>query len=442
VSATSYLLNGLNINNGTSFFVLNKPFDFPTASPALAKIARLEGNTVTGYDIKPRTIPIQVRILGTSRSNLESNIDTLYQALATPNVTLSLHSDGRYWRGTVTDVKLSLASNVPLTAVCTITFTAFQPYPWASSVSANDTGVQQMSGSGPTYTYTYSVTGGGNIWTYPSITVTLKTPSVQGTLTSAYTPSNSGVTQLLCSNPGGTILNNDVFIVGWGNPTQYEYVTATGAYNTGGGYIPISSWTPHYSYASGATVYKAMVLGGAGYTAGGVNNNFTPRTAIPTALSVGDSIILGFGVFGSTPQSLTVSTAASAGQTTSVFFNSVTITNSWPAGTPIVHDIRPTSLTITETTDNRAITVTGDTSLMQVYGDSNIFNCDPTGQLNATGYNLEPAYSVVLNGGSPLAYSGIFPVLQPGATSFTISLTSPSVPSIEVVMAWFSRWVS
>lgn len=88
---------------------------------------------------------------------------------------------------------------------------------------------------------------------------------------------------------------------------------------------------------------------------------------------------------------------------------------------------------ITEITDNRTLTITSN--LPQTTNDYLTIYCDPN--------NIPPGgYSVMKNGTTSCAFNGVFPMLQPTSTSWTIQVTTGgSTPAGSALWAWNARYL-
>lgn len=92
-----------------------------------------------------------------------------------------------------------------------------------------------------------------------------------------------------------------------------------------------------------------------------------------------------------------------------------------------------TLVQIIETTDNRTLTITSN--LPQTTNDYLTIYCDPN--------NIPPGgYSVMKNGNTSCAFNGVFSMLQPTSTSWTIQVTTGgSTPAGSALWAWNARYL-
>jgi hypothetical protein len=86
-----------------------------------------------------------------------------------------------------------------------------------------------------------------------------------------------------------------------------------------------------------------------------------------------------------------------------------------------------------EATDSRQIALTA--GLPSAPGDYLDIFCDPNA---GSGYTVQKNSS-----GTPLGFTGIFPVLQPGSTLWNITIVvSSGSPIVEAIFTWTPRWLA
>lgn len=170
----AYTYGTFSFNDGINFFLMEKPFDFPTYQQALYKVGRMEGVKKSSEVVNERIIAIKVKVVGISRADLEGQLETMYQNLALRQQQLTLYAiDNRYFVADCTDVKTVMASGLPTSAIATVTFTCQQPYAFAQAPSSYSSGVMTATPSGGVCTYpVQNVSGGGSIFSRPTITIT------------------------------------------------------------------------------------------------------------------------------------------------------------------------------------------------------------------------------------------------------------------------------
>jgi hypothetical protein len=178
--------------------------------------------------------------------------------------------------------------------------------------------------------------------------------------------------------------------------------------------------------STGSTTLSAGLTSGTSYTSISVN-------ATTFSASVGDQLTLTDG--GSNTQTLTVATAFSAGATT-ISVNSFTAATSYASGDSVTKITQWTNLAIAQMPDSLALSCNSSVgaALPALNGDYVDIQCDPsvfngyTIQTNSNGQLIEPL--------------GLFPVIEPGTTTFTISIQCASAVTAEAVFTWTSRYMS
>lgn len=92
-----------------------------------------------------------------------------------------------------------------------------------------------------------------------------------------------------------------------------------------------------------------------------------------------------------------------------------------------------TQVQIIETTDNRTLTITSN--LPSATNDYLTIYCDPN--------NIPTGgYSVMKNGNTSCAFNGVFPMLQPTSTQWTIQVTTGgSTPAGSALWTWNARYL-
>lgn len=224
-----------NFNDGVNYFVLEKPFSMNAVSETFYKVARLEGVKRTGAITNERTIAIKVRVVGTTRSDLETRLNNLYSALAIQQQNLTLFSiDTRYWVADCIGAEAIEQSGNPIFVTLALTFVAQQPYATSTTQSLFNTGMLLLSGTSPFSFPTQTITGGGNVYSHPtiqifhgndvttwsSLSLSQTTDGSTLTLTSSL-PSSNGSYLLITADPlaqnGWTVLLN-----GTGSPLAFS----------------------------------------------------------------------------------------------------------------------------------------------------------------------------------------------------------------------------
>lgn len=244
---------------GVGYFLLSKDLDFPTYEAQMSPLARYDGNKITGYSVKPRQIQVEIVVVGSSRSDCEARLDSLFAALSLRDQNLSLHSeDGRYWVANALTGKVKFAAGQGVVqAKVPVSFTCANPYAVAASpASPYDSGQLTYSGSAsPWSSPVFSITGGGSVYSWPTMTLTHKTPAGGSTtLSSALTGGSSYTALPVVSSPAvnagqALILTYTASGVTYTQKVQVSTTTGSGATS-----IPVNSFVAAASFGTSTTV--------------------------------------------------------------------------------------------------------------------------------------------------------------------------------------------
>lgn len=251
MTAISY--GSFNLNDNVNYFVIGKPIEMVKIAPTMFKIGRLAGVKKTGEVVNEKQISLNIRILGSSRTDLENKIDAMAQALNLRSQNLTMHTnDSRYWIADCLGFSAQLQAGKILSTTATVNFIAYQPYAFAVSGSTNDTNNQLMtySGSGTQYTYSYSITGGGNVYAYPTFTVYQRTAAMSTTLSSALS-SGTNYTSISVAATSRALTTRDTVILTSGGHTQS--VTLSANASSGATTLSVNSFNANFSYPSSTT---------------------------------------------------------------------------------------------------------------------------------------------------------------------------------------------
>jgi hypothetical protein len=354
MALTPILYNSFNLNDGINYVTLSKNVGFPAINPSTFKIGRLEGMKKVGENINERKISLTVRVIGVSRADLENKIDAMQNALWQRGGNLYLHTnDNRYFIVDCVDCKYNFGVGQIVSVTAQLDFIAYTPFAFASTQSSYDTGIFVMPSVGTqlgpkSFSQSFAVVGGGNVYTRPVITITNQQPFMQVTLTSALTL-NVNYTSINVTAVTQPLYQGDDLIIQSGTTKQSVVVAAS--VSAGATTIPVGGFLPNITFAIGSTVTR-------------------------------DSTI------------------------NAIFMN--------------------------QTTDQQVLEVSS--LLPNNYGDDLVINCDP---LSTNGY------TAILNAGSTISsISGSFPVLEPTETDYTFVINANSVPQLEIVWNWNTRWLA
>lgn len=202
-----YSYGGFLLHDNITFFVEKVPLEWTVVTPAMTKIARLEGMKKNGETIDDKPMVMMISVIPPSglRTDLETALDTLDIALNKRAQPLVLHSDGRYW---VADCIMSKrVLDKPSYVAMELDFEVYQPFALAALPSTATTS-GTLSGSGP-YILAATVVSGGTVFSRPTITVT-NTGSVTMTNLSLINLTDN---VLLSFTPALSLVANDVLTV-------------------------------------------------------------------------------------------------------------------------------------------------------------------------------------------------------------------------------------
>jgi phage-related protein len=163
------------INDGQNYFLLSKTLDSPTLQYQVQGVARVPGVKRNGFLINERPIQVTVRVIGSSRLDLETKLDALFGALQYRAQPLTLHaSDSRYYLCDCSDAKYTLANGAVVWTDVQMTFTAYQPYAYSAGTTVYNlaSAALTLQSTGVYVTPVFSMQGGGNVFTYPTIVIT------------------------------------------------------------------------------------------------------------------------------------------------------------------------------------------------------------------------------------------------------------------------------
>jgi hypothetical protein len=221
--------------------------------------------------------------------------------------------------------------------------------------------------------------------------------------------------------------------------TQSSYDTGIVVFPANGTALGSTAYTQSFQLAGGGNVYTRPIVTITNQqpfmqvtltSAATLNVNYTSInvTATTQDLYQGDDLILKTGL---TTQSVVVSANTPAGATTvpvGGFLPNIT----FPIGATVTRDSTINFIHMNQTNDQQVLRVSS--LLPSNYGDDLVINCDP---LTTNGY------TAILNGGTTIsAVAGSFPVLEPVTTNYTFTINANSVPQLEIVWNWNTRWLS
>lgn len=253
---TAYAYGGFVLHDGVSYLVQGRPMAVPAVKQSLVAMARLEGLKKTGERVDAASIPVSLRVIGTSRADLESKLDMLYRALYQEQQHLVLHAlDARYWIADCVDKHTTFQPARPTLADVEMLFTAQQPYAFAPSPSSYSTGnlaFGAVSGSSTSWqSGTIVIAGGGTIFARPTLLLTVETTTNNTSLTAALVASTPYTTLSVAALPSAATAGQ-VFILNDGAGHTQNVTLSAGAAK-GATSISVVSFTANFSYPAPGT---------------------------------------------------------------------------------------------------------------------------------------------------------------------------------------------
>lgn len=355
---TSYYFGSLLLNsmtNNLGITVLSKNVDMPTVKPVTFPMARRDGVKKSGQQIEPRDVHVILEVVGSSRVDLLSRLDTLKQGLFLQGQQLIIYEiDARYYTN-VDCVSAPITFQAGQSAVkahVPCTFRCYDPFAYASTLSTYDTGTVALTLASSLWNFAaINITGDGTYYSYPLFHIVNKTSTGSTTLTSAR--------------------------------------------NNGTAYTTIAVASTSFSGASG------------------------------------DQLTI---THGGTTQTLTASAGWSVGAT-SISTNSFTASANYVSSDVAAKVTQWNALTISQTQDSQTLTVNTSSGvpLPNLNGDYVDVQCDPA---------QTQGWSVQTNGSGLFSdFQGVPPVIEPGTTTFNISIASASAVSADCLISWRARYV-
>lgn len=344
----------LNANSGgLGLFFIEKNLDMPKVAPAEFPLARRDGRRKSGESVGSRDINVLLKIIGSSRLDLISRLDSLQQALALRSQVLCIHEDGRLFNSVdclSADAKFKIGKIVSVD--CNIAFRAMDPYAYASTSSSYDTGTVVLTSANSLWNFpSINITGGGTYYSYPLLHLINKTSTGSTTLTTGLTNGQTGITSLAVNATSFSASVGDILQLN--NGTNTQNVTVATAFSVGATTITVTSFTANATYAIGKSVTKIT---------------------------------------------------------------------QW------------NSIQISQSQDSQTLSANSTASVPLPSANSDYVDvqCNP-----AVGMSI-----ITNNSGKLSDPVGLFPVMEPGVTTFNIGISSSSAVSAEAVFSWQARYLS
>lgn len=244
----------LNANaSGYGFFFLGKKMGLPGVKVSEFPVFRGDRSKISGVLVDARQVDVQLKIVGSSRPDLMSRLDTLQQALSQRGQPLIVHEDGRQFLN-------AYPINAPVNflsvihAECTITFRCPDPYAYSTALSTYSSGTLTLTLSSGTYNFpTISLTNSGTVYAYPLIRLTNQTSTGQTTLTANRNSGTAYTTLTVAATPFSAVTGDKISIT-HGGTTQTLTISST--VSVGATTINVSSFTASANYVSGDVCLK------------------------------------------------------------------------------------------------------------------------------------------------------------------------------------------
>lgn len=262
--ATRYSFGSFCFHDGVNYLLTEKTIEAVPIKQTLFKIARFEGMKKTGEVTNERNITLKIRVLGSSRADLEAKLDALYQAFTLRQQQLTLHSvDSRYFVADCVGVSAALPAGTILSALVTATFVCQQPYAFGAVQESYTSHAQTATLiSGQSWQFpNQQVSSDGTIFARPTLLLTNNLYRNTVSLTSALT-SGTNYTSLSVSSIGTTIPSGTWLYLNDGlGHTQHIQTSAQA--NAGATAISVVSFNASVNYpTSSATVYQDHYISG------------------------------------------------------------------------------------------------------------------------------------------------------------------------------------
>lgn len=256
---TAYFFGSAQINansGGYGYFIESKPLSSPTFSPVLFPVARLGAMKKSGETTNPREIAMDIKVIGTSRTDLLSRLDSLQQTLSQRSQPLTIHDTGtRYYQSVdCTSAETVLGKGNIVACLVQTKFLASDPYAYASTLSTYDTGTVALTLASSLWNFaSINVTGGGTYYSFPLFHITNKTSTGNTTLTAGLTSGNSYTSISVSATPFSASTGDQITIT-HGGTTQTLTLSAPCALAATS--ISVNSFTASANYVSSDAVAK------------------------------------------------------------------------------------------------------------------------------------------------------------------------------------------
>lgn len=225
-------------NNLGGMYIQSRPMGTVQVVQTTTNVARMEGVKKHGEFVGERHIPMTIAVVGSSRSDLENKLDALYYALDQRQQHLSLHAlDSRYFIADALYAPAMLGRGEIIKTSFNVDFVCQQPYAFAAAGSSYDSGtVNPPLVSALWQIPQFNVTGGGNKFSRPLITLTnKKVPMAATQLTTALVAGTTYTTIAVSATAAQYNVGDVILLALHTTPptspghTQFAQITATAA---------------------------------------------------------------------------------------------------------------------------------------------------------------------------------------------------------------------
>ena len=250
---TTYMYGSQVIHDGVHYFLTAKNLDFPEYKQTAFQIARLEGVKKTGERIDQRTIQATIKVLGTSRADLEARLDTLFQGLSARQQNLTLHAeDARYFIADAISGKAQFSAGRILAVDVPVSFVCQQPFAYAASPTSSSASgtAAAVTGTPNTWRLVVNPTGAGNIYARPLVSVGNTTAANATTLTGGGLTSGTPYTSIAIAALPFAATAGQTFVL-YDSPGQFQRVVLSANAALGATSLSVVSFTANGTYPAG-----------------------------------------------------------------------------------------------------------------------------------------------------------------------------------------------
>jgi hypothetical protein len=210
----------------------------------------------SGETTSPREIMMDIKVVGSSRSDLIARLRTLQQGLLPRSQTLLVDDTNtcQYQSVDCVSAETTLGKGNLIACVVQCKFLATDPFAYAVSSSSYDTGTVALTLANSLWNFAaINVAGGGNYYSFPLFHIINKTSTGSTTLTTARN-SGTAYTTLPVSATSFSASIGDTLQLSSGGNSQ-NVIVAT-AFSVGATTLTVNSFVANATYGIGAAVTK------------------------------------------------------------------------------------------------------------------------------------------------------------------------------------------